>query len=207
MMAYQKWAQENRNIDKKLADLEKYSAEQLFFMNFGHLWCSKMRDSVLAILVKLDTHSPSMYRVIGATSNFIEFDRVFGCKPGQELQWLGSTIQILEIDRFYFYLLDNCSFPQLQSLLYIGNISEYDKWIFKMNLKSLTIWSDESLPHHDTNILIPETVVRFSTYLSVLYINLIDLNIKIKSLKDLMKIVQTTLLAPFERIVYLNFSI
>ncbi|UJR19267.1 hypothetical protein I4U23_022396 [Adineta vaga] len=81
--AYQKWAKENPNIDKKLPGLEKYSAEQLFFMSFGHIWCSKVRDSVLAILMKSDSHSPSMYRVIGTTSNFVEFDRVFGCKPGQ----------------------------------------------------------------------------------------------------------------------------
>lgn len=24
-----------------------------------------------------------VFRVIGSTSNFVEFDRVFGCKPGQ----------------------------------------------------------------------------------------------------------------------------
>ncbi|UJR18376.1 hypothetical protein I4U23_005280 [Adineta vaga] len=81
--AYRKWAQGNPNIDKKLPGLEKYSAEQLFFMSFGHMWCSKVRDSLQAILMKVDFHSPAMYRVIGATSNFVEFDRVFGCKPSQ----------------------------------------------------------------------------------------------------------------------------
>ncbi|UJR11932.1 hypothetical protein I4U23_016110 [Adineta vaga] len=85
----------------------------------------------------------------------------------QDLQWLCSTVQILKIDRFYFYLLDNCSFLQLQSLLNIGDISEYDEWISKMNLKSLTIWSDDSSPYHDTNIVISESVVRFSTNLRI----------------------------------------
>ncbi|CAF1545501.1 unnamed protein product, partial [Adineta ricciae] len=81
--AYKKWAQVNPNIDKKLPGLQKYSAEQLFFINFGYMWCSKVRDSFQAILMETEAHAPAMFRVIGTTSNFIEFDRVFGCKPGQ----------------------------------------------------------------------------------------------------------------------------
>ncbi|CAF2905794.1 unnamed protein product [Rotaria sp. Silwood2] len=81
--AYKKWAQANRNVDKKLPGLSKYSAEQLFFINYGQIWCSKLRDSFMNNFILADVHSPPQFRVIGSTSNFVEFDRVFGCKPGQ----------------------------------------------------------------------------------------------------------------------------
>ena len=90
----------NQNIDKKLPGLTKYSAEQLFFINFGHKWCSKMTDQSLKNQIISDVHSPvnsgkiflnsynhlnliSILEYIGPTSNFDEFDRVFSCKPGQ----------------------------------------------------------------------------------------------------------------------------
>ncbi|CAF3877829.1 unnamed protein product [Adineta steineri] len=110
----------------------------------------------------------------------------------QDLQWLSKTIQKLKINRFNFYLLDNDQFPQLQSL-YLDNIFVYGDWISKMNLKSLTLWSNR-ISSNSTKITIPETVVRFSTNLQIdlnlLHTNLIDLNIKMTSVIDLIKIVQ-----------------
>ncbi|CAF3834479.1 unnamed protein product [Rotaria magnacalcarata] len=81
--AYQKWTQIHRNLDKKLPGLTKYSAEQMFFLNYGQIWCSKMTDQYVRNLVLRDVHSPSQFRILGSTSNFPEFDRVFGCQPGQ----------------------------------------------------------------------------------------------------------------------------
>ncbi|CAF0909442.1 unnamed protein product [Rotaria sordida] len=81
--AYQNWAKTNVNMDKKLPGLTKYSPEQLFFINFAQTWCIKMTDSYALHQIFNSVHSPVQFRVIGPTSNFDEFDRVFGCKPGQ----------------------------------------------------------------------------------------------------------------------------
>ncbi|CAM4816416.1 unnamed protein product [Rotaria magnacalcarata] len=81
--AYQKWAETHKNVDKKLPGLTKYSAEQMFFLNFGHIWCTKMSVGAAYSYVLKDTHSPPEFRINGPTSNFVEFDRVFDCQPGQ----------------------------------------------------------------------------------------------------------------------------
>ncbi|CAF2118844.1 unnamed protein product [Rotaria magnacalcarata] len=80
--AYRKWARKNGNIDKKLPGLMKYSSDQMFFINYAQVWCSKMTDSYAMNRVLTGVHSPGQFRVLGPTSNFDEFDRVFGCKPG-----------------------------------------------------------------------------------------------------------------------------
>ncbi|CAF1185487.1 unnamed protein product [Rotaria sordida] len=81
--AYRKWAQANPNVDKRLPFLSKYSPEQMFFINFAHSLCSKVTNSLALNLVSSDVHSLGLLRVIGPTSNFVEFDRAFNCKPGQ----------------------------------------------------------------------------------------------------------------------------
>ncbi|UJR22660.1 hypothetical protein I4U23_025699 [Adineta vaga] len=81
--AYQQWSNTHKNVDKKLPGLTKYSTEQMFFLNFGHTWCTKMTDVAARSDLLRDTHSPAQFRINGPTSNFVEFDRVFGCKAGQ----------------------------------------------------------------------------------------------------------------------------
>ncbi|CAF0980947.1 unnamed protein product [Rotaria sordida] len=81
--AYREWARTHRNVDKKLPGLTKYSAEQMFFLTLGHAWCEKMSDAAAKFYLIADIHSSPQFRVIGSTSNFVEFDRAFGCKPGQ----------------------------------------------------------------------------------------------------------------------------
>lgn len=60
--AYQQWAKTHKNVDKKLPGLTKYSAEQMFFLSFGHLWCAKMTDQIANSYVLTDTYSPSQFR-------------------------------------------------------------------------------------------------------------------------------------------------
>ncbi|CAF0826080.1 unnamed protein product [Adineta steineri] len=80
---YQQWAKTHKNVDKKLPGLTKYSIEQMFFLNFGHVWCTKMTNETAHLYINRDVHSPAQFRIRGPTSNFVEFDRVFGCKAGQ----------------------------------------------------------------------------------------------------------------------------
>ena len=64
-----------------------------------YIWCSNMRDEHARNIVSKDEHAPdefrwlsfpmmilkfiSIFRILGSTSNFVEFDRAFGCKPDQ----------------------------------------------------------------------------------------------------------------------------
>ncbi|CAF3718927.1 unnamed protein product [Rotaria sordida] len=81
--AYQKWAANNKNVDKRLPGLQKYSSEQLFFINYAYNWCIKMTNAYAVNRLRIDVHSLDQFRVTGPTSNFDEFDRAFGCTPGQ----------------------------------------------------------------------------------------------------------------------------
>ncbi|CAF1238930.1 unnamed protein product [Adineta steineri] len=81
--AYQKSIQANPNADKRLPGLSKYSPTQMFFINYAHTQCAKMTDAYARDGVESDVHSLGQFRVNGPTSNFVEFDRAFNCKPGQ----------------------------------------------------------------------------------------------------------------------------
>lgn len=81
--AYQNWAKENGNVDKRLPGLSKYSPEQMFFIGYAHGWCAKMTNAYALNRVLKDVHSIPQFRVLGPLSNFAEFDRVFSCTPGQ----------------------------------------------------------------------------------------------------------------------------
>ncbi|CAF2913669.1 unnamed protein product [Rotaria sp. Silwood2] len=81
--AYQNWIRTHPNEDKKLPGLSEYSAEQMFFINYGQIWCSKMTNANALNRILTGVHSPEEFRVRGPTSNFDEFDRAFKCSPGQ----------------------------------------------------------------------------------------------------------------------------
>jgi membrane metallo-endopeptidase-like protein 1 len=81
--AYQNWVRENPNVDKRLPGLRHYSQEQMFFIGYAHGWCAKFTDAYALNRVLTDPHSIPQFRVLGPLSNFVEFDRVFSCTPGQ----------------------------------------------------------------------------------------------------------------------------
>jgi len=81
--AYQNWVKENPHVDKRLPGLNQYSQEQMFFIGYAHGWCAKFTNAYALNRVLTDVHSIPQFRVLGPLSNFVEFDRVFGCTPGQ----------------------------------------------------------------------------------------------------------------------------
>ncbi|CAF4100223.1 unnamed protein product, partial [Adineta steineri] len=83
--AYQQWAKTHKNVDKRLPGLIKYSAEQMFFLNFGHIWCTKITDESLHSNLVLAQHSPAQFRARGPTSNFVEFDEYSAAKQVKEI--------------------------------------------------------------------------------------------------------------------------
>ena len=48
--------------EKKLPGLEKFTSEQMFFISFGHMWCSKMTDGNAKAGILTDPHAPSQFR-------------------------------------------------------------------------------------------------------------------------------------------------
>ncbi|KAG0057100.1 hypothetical protein BGZ83_001534 [Gryganskiella cystojenkinii] len=67
-------------MNMKLPGLENFSPEQLFFISYGRLWCSKQRPESLIQQVITDPHSPARWRINGAVQNSVQFSTVFKCK-------------------------------------------------------------------------------------------------------------------------------
>jgi endothelin-converting enzyme/putative endopeptidase len=64
---------------KELAPIEGLSAEQRFFLGWANVWCQSRTDAVSRMLVTIDPHSPSRYRVNGTISNMPEFREAYHC--------------------------------------------------------------------------------------------------------------------------------
>ena len=63
--AYRKWVSKNGK-EQLLPGLEKYSQEQMFFINFGQLWCGASRDQALVQAILVSTW-PLAYTVGAST--------------------------------------------------------------------------------------------------------------------------------------------
>ncbi|MFP5391025.1 MAG: M13-type metalloendopeptidase [Gammaproteobacteria bacterium] len=62
--------------------IDGFTGEQRFFMGWGQVWRTKMREPMQIMLLKSDPHSPGRFRTNGALKNQAEFHRAFGVKPG-----------------------------------------------------------------------------------------------------------------------------
>ncbi|MEZ5331455.1 MAG: M13 family metallopeptidase [Thermoanaerobaculia bacterium] len=62
--------------------IDGYTALQRFFIGFGQIWRSKMRDEYLRMIVVSDEHSPGRYRVDGVLPNMPDFLAAFEVEPG-----------------------------------------------------------------------------------------------------------------------------
>ncbi|MCB0836653.1 MAG: M13 family metallopeptidase [Bacteroidetes bacterium] len=67
--------------------------EQQFFYSYANLWRGKYRDDALLQRIKVDTHSPGIFRVNGVLSNFKPFYEAFGVEEGDGM----SRPEIVEI--------------------------------------------------------------------------------------------------------------
>jgi endothelin-converting enzyme/putative endopeptidase len=69
----------NTFAGKEPAPIDGLSAEQRFFLGWANVWCQKRTDAFQRMLVTLDPHSPSRYRVNGTISNMPEFREAYHC--------------------------------------------------------------------------------------------------------------------------------
>ncbi|KAF9319009.1 hypothetical protein BG003_010058 [Podila horticola] len=66
----------------RLPGLEALTPQQLFFVSYARLWCSKVRPEALLQQVMTDPHSPAEWRIKGTVQNSKYFAEAFKCKRG-----------------------------------------------------------------------------------------------------------------------------
>lgn len=78
--AYQRWKAENENVEDELA--QQYfnmSSDELFFVAFAQIWCSKTNPEYLKLLTSTDPHPPGEFRVQGTLADSPHFRKTFNC--------------------------------------------------------------------------------------------------------------------------------
>jgi len=65
--------------------IDGLTGDQRFFMGFGQVWRSKMREAAQINQVKTDPHSPGQYRANGTLRNQAAFYEAFGVKEGDKM--------------------------------------------------------------------------------------------------------------------------
>jgi len=65
--------------------IDGFTAEQRFYMSWGTIWRTKMRDEAMKNLIKTDPHSPGMYRAYMPLQNVDAFYTAFNIVEGDEM--------------------------------------------------------------------------------------------------------------------------
>ncbi len=65
--------------------IDGLTGDQRFFMGFGQVWRSKMREAQQIVQVKTDPHSPGQFRANGTVMNHPAFYEAFGVKEGDKM--------------------------------------------------------------------------------------------------------------------------
>ena len=66
-------------------EIDGYTPEQRFFLSWGTIWRTKMRDEALKNLIMTDTHAPGMYRAYMPLKNVDAFYTAFDVKKGDNM--------------------------------------------------------------------------------------------------------------------------
>ena len=65
--------------------IDNYTPEQRFFLSWGTIWRTKMRDEALKNRIMTDSHAPGMYRAYMPLKNVDAFYQVFNVQPGDKM--------------------------------------------------------------------------------------------------------------------------
>jgi len=65
--------------------IDGFTPEQRFFLGYAQSWRGQSRPEQLRTRVTTDPHAPDRWRANGPLSNFPEFAKAFGCKPGDPM--------------------------------------------------------------------------------------------------------------------------
>nr|WP_297309732.1 M13 family metallopeptidase [uncultured Flavobacterium sp.] len=66
-------------------NIDGFTPEQRFFISWGTIWRTKMRDEAIKNQVKTDPHAPGMYRSYVPLQNVNSWYEAFDIKPGDKL--------------------------------------------------------------------------------------------------------------------------
>ncbi|CAL2080206.1 M13 family metallopeptidase [Tenacibaculum sp. 190524A02b] len=66
-------------------NIDGYTPEQRFFLSWGTIWRTKMRDEALKNKIMTDTHAPGMYRAYMPLKNVDSFYEAFEVKEGDKM--------------------------------------------------------------------------------------------------------------------------
>ncbi|KAG0377867.1 hypothetical protein BGX24_005289 [Mortierella sp. AD032] len=84
-IAYDAWNQrkkDKKHNNKKLPGLNKYTPEQLFFIQYARAHCGNMTPEESVKMLNDDNHSPKKWRINGVVQNSKHFAKAFQCKAG-----------------------------------------------------------------------------------------------------------------------------
>lgn len=62
-----------------------YNQNQMFWISFGQVWCSKFKDGTLKSQILTGVHSPGEFRIKGSLSNNEDFAKDFNCPVGSKM--------------------------------------------------------------------------------------------------------------------------
>ncbi|XP_038075378.1 membrane metallo-endopeptidase-like 1 [Patiria miniata] len=82
--AYRRWVEETGVEEATLPGIN-LTHDQIFFLNYGQLWCSKSRDQAIIYHLQQNNHSPGRFRALGPVMNSPEFSEAFQCKVGSPM--------------------------------------------------------------------------------------------------------------------------
>ncbi len=72
-------------VGKEKQNIDGFSPEQRFFLNYAQVWRGIYRDESLKRQVQTNPHSPGKFRTLGPLSNFQPFYDAFGVKEGDKM--------------------------------------------------------------------------------------------------------------------------
>jgi putative endopeptidase len=71
--------------NKRVAEIDGYTPDQRFFMNWATVWRVNYKPEELKVRLQTDPHAPARFRAMGAPSNLPAFAAAFGCKEGDTM--------------------------------------------------------------------------------------------------------------------------
>jgi len=81
--AYENWVRKH-GVEALVPGLKRPN-EQMFFLSYAQMWCSKFSPTQTFRRAKADTHALPIYRVNGVLSNMEEFSKAYNCPKGSKL--------------------------------------------------------------------------------------------------------------------------
>lgn len=86
VLAYRAFEKRIGEGQKPRESLEGFTASQMFFLGFAHLWASNSRPESLRLQVVRDPHPPANYRVNGTLVNVPEFWKSYSVKANARMR-------------------------------------------------------------------------------------------------------------------------